>query len=55
MTLAEIKRWHVLATLAECDGNLSEAARRLDIERSSLQRMLRKWRHSARVDSLCSA
>lgn len=43
MTLEEVKRQHVIATLAACGGNVSESARRLGIERSSLQRMLRKW------------
>lgn len=43
MTLAEAKRQHVLATLAACSENVSEAARRLAIQRSTLQRMLKRW------------
>jgi transcriptional regulator of acetoin/glycerol metabolism len=43
MTLEECKRQHVLATLAAHGGCIAKAARELDIERSSLQRMLRKW------------
>lgn len=43
MTLEEAKRRHVVETLEACGGNVSAAARVLDIARSSLQRMLRKW------------
>lgn len=33
---------HIARVLTDCDGNISEAARRLGIARSSLQRKLRK-------------
>lgn len=42
MTLAEVIAAHIDRTLAECSGNISEAARRLGIRRSTLQRQLRR-------------
>jgi DNA-binding PucR family transcriptional regulator len=44
-TLAEALREHVLRVLwaPDVNGNISEAARRLGIYRSSLQRRLRRW------------
>ena len=41
-TLAAVQDDHIARVLADCQGNVSEAARRLDISRSSLQRWLRK-------------
>src|SRR5262249_46042062 len=41
-TLAEASGQHIARVLADCKGNISEAARRLGICRSSLQRRLRK-------------
>lgn len=41
-TLARVEWEHITRVLADCDGNVSEAARRLGIFRSSLQRRLRK-------------
>jgi two-component system response regulator RegA len=41
-TLAEAAEQHVTRVLSDCNGNISEAARRLGICRSSLQRRLRK-------------
>ena len=38
----EFERGHILATIAECQGNLSEAARVLDVERTSLYRMIER-------------
>jgi DNA-binding NtrC family response regulator len=40
-TLAEVETAHVLAVLEQCKGNKSEAARRLDIGRKTLERKLR--------------
>ncbi|MCA9684737.1 MAG: sigma-54-dependent Fis family transcriptional regulator [Myxococcales bacterium] len=40
ITLAEIERAHIEAVLAACDGNQSEAARRLGIGRNTLARKL---------------
>lgn len=41
-TLARAEWEHIHRVLADCDGNISEAARRLGIHRRSLQRKLRK-------------
>lgn len=41
--LEQAVRRHVERVVADCRGNLSEAARRLGIYRSSLQRKLRRW------------
>jgi transcriptional regulator of acetoin/glycerol metabolism len=41
LTIAEVVDAHIAHVLAECDGNISEAARRLGIYRSSLQRRIR--------------
>jgi DNA-binding NtrC family response regulator len=39
-TLADVEMRHILAVLAQCQGNKSEAARRLDIGRKTLERKL---------------
>jgi len=41
-TLARAEWEHIMRVLADCEGNVSAAARRLGIYRSSLQRRLRK-------------
>lgn len=41
-TLAEAEAEHIARVMSDCKGNISEAARRLGIYRSSLQRKLRK-------------
>ena len=41
-TLAQAEWEHIHRILADCGGNISEAARRLGIHRRSLQRKLRK-------------
>ncbi len=41
-TLAEAEAEHIARVMTDCKGNISEAARRLGIYRSSLQRKLRK-------------
>ena len=41
-TLARVEWEHIHRVLAECGGNVSEAARRLGIHRRSLQRKLQK-------------
>ena len=41
-TLAEAEIDHIARVMIDCNGNISEAARRLGIHRSSLQRKLRK-------------
>jgi two-component system response regulator RegA len=41
-SLAEVEAEHIARVLWDCGGNVSEAARRLGIYRSSLQRKLRK-------------
>jgi len=42
-TLARAEWEHIHRVLADCDGNISEAARRLGIHRRSLQRKLQKY------------
>jgi two-component system response regulator RegA len=42
-TLARVEWEHITRVLGDCDGNLSEAARRLGIYRSTLKRRLRKY------------
>jgi DNA-binding NtrC family response regulator len=39
-TLEQVKRHHMACVLEACDGNKSEAARRLDISRKTLDRKL---------------
>ena len=41
-SLARAEWEHINRVLADCDGNVSEAARRLNIHRRSLQRKLQK-------------
>lgn len=41
-SLAEAQWEHIQRVLADCGGNISEAARRLDIPRRTLQRKLKK-------------
>ena len=41
-TLAQAEAEHIARVMTDCKGNISEAARRLGIYRSSLQRKLRK-------------
>jgi two-component system response regulator RegA len=42
-TLARAEWEHIHRIMADCDGNLSEAARRLGVHRRSLQRKLQKY------------
>lgn len=42
-TLARAEWEHIMRVMADCNGNVSMAARRLGIYRSSLQRRLRKF------------
>lgn len=43
MTLDEVEREHIMEVMKACDGNLAEAARRLDIGRQSLYYKLKKY------------
>jgi transcriptional regulator of acetoin/glycerol metabolism len=47
VTLAELERRHVLATVDRCRGNLAEAARQLGISRSTLYAKLEEARKAA--------
>ena len=42
-SLARVEWEHIQRVLADCEGNISEAARRLGIHRRSLQRKLNKY------------
>jgi len=42
-SLARVEWEHIQRVLVDCNGNISEAARRLGIHRRSLQRKLRKY------------
>lgn len=42
-TLARVEWEHINRVLADCDNNLSEAARRLGVHRRSLQRKIQKY------------
>lgn len=44
LSLEEVEREHLQRTLDECGGNISEAARRLNMHRRTLQRKLAKQR-----------
>ena len=47
LSLDEVEREHLQRTLDECQGNISEAARRLNMHRRTLQRKLAKRRDGA--------
>ncbi len=42
-SLAEVERSHITRVLASCDGNKSEAARRLGVSRKTLERKAKEW------------
>jgi DNA-binding NtrC family response regulator len=42
-TLAAVEKKHILAVLEACDGNKSEASRRLDISRKTMDRKCQAW------------
>ncbi len=42
-SLARVEWEHIQRVLADCDGNISEAARALSMHRRSLQRKLAKY------------
>ena len=43
LTLEEVERRHVLRVLAACDGNRTDAAKMLDLDRKTLYRKLLRW------------
>jgi DNA-binding NtrC family response regulator len=46
LTLASVEKQHILAVLDGCGGNKSEAARKLEISRKTLDRKLQQWGES---------
>ncbi len=47
LTLAALEKRHILKVLDDAEGNKSEAARRLDISRKTLERKLKAWKNHA--------
>ncbi|ABI57042.1 sigma-54-dependent transcriptional regulator [Alkalilimnicola ehrlichii MLHE-1] len=47
--LDEVERVHILRVLDACDGNKSEAARRLGVARKTLDRKLARWQEEGRL------
>jgi len=43
VTLEELEKSHITAMLASCKGNISEASRRLGINRSTLSRKMKRY------------
>jgi two-component system, NtrC family, response regulator AtoC len=43
LTLEEVERRHVLRVLGACDGNRTDAAKMLDLDRKTLYRKLLRW------------
>ena len=43
LRLAEVERAHIEKVLALCDGNLTQAAKLLQVNRRTLQRKLTRW------------
>ena len=43
LTLAEVERQHILAVLAQCDGNKTQAAGLLGVSRKTLERKCAEW------------
>ena len=52
MTLAEVERRHILATLRQTGWNKSRTARTLGIERSTLDRKIRRYGLVPDVDTV---
>lgn len=51
MTLRELEKTHILSVLDACDGNQSEAARRLGVARKTLGRKLQSWLSETHLSS----
>jgi transcriptional regulator of acetoin/glycerol metabolism len=43
LTLEDVERRHILRVLESASGNLSVAARRLGVDRGTLNRKLKQW------------
>ena len=50
LTLASLEKQHILAVLDACGGNKSEAARKLEVSRKTLDRKLQQWGQSRHRD-----
>jgi transcriptional regulator of acetoin/glycerol metabolism len=46
-----VERTHIEKVVAECDGNLSRAARVLEIDRTTLYHKLKRYRAAVESDS----
>jgi DNA-binding NtrC family response regulator len=46
LSLASLEKQHILAVLDACGGNKSEAARKLEVSRKTLDRKLQQWGQS---------
>ena len=44
ITLEELEKSHIKSTLASCDGNISQTAKKLGINRSTLSRKMKRYR-----------
>lgn len=53
--LLMVSRWHCEAVLAKCGGNVSEAARRLGINRKTLATKRKAWQAEDRASPRADA
>jgi two-component system response regulator HydG len=51
-SLDEVERSHIEKVVAECEGNLSRAARVLEIDRTTLYHKLKRYRGAVTSDTV---